>query len=102
MVWLNICVAVMPGHSAVMLAPESSIVIESTDIAADLVAMFTEGTDPRHTFKLESRLPEGINAIRWTTQDEGETVTYDVEPLCSPWLRLWRAVLCARIPEHML
>ena len=92
----------MPGHSAVMLAPESSIVIESTDIAADLVAMFTEGTDPRHTFKLESRLPEGINAIRWTTQDEGETVTYDVEPLSSPRLRLWRAVLGALIPEHML
>ncbi len=81
---------------------EAWVVIESPEIATELVAIFEEGTEPRHAYKLEQRDAEGVNAIRWTTQDEGETVHYDVEPLSGPWLRLWRAVLGALIPEHML
>ncbi|MBK6294641.1 MAG: hypothetical protein IPF55_10365 [Rhodoferax sp.] len=81
---------------------EAWLVIESSTLAAELAAVFEEGTEPRHAYKVEQRLQEGIDALRWTTEDDGETLTYDVEPLTGPWLRLWRNLLGVLIPEHML
>lgn len=81
---------------------EAWLVIESPALAAELAAVFEEGTEPRHAYKVEQRLPEGIDALRWTTQDDGKPLTYDVEPLSGPWLRLWRTLLGILIPEHML
>jgi len=81
---------------------EAWLVIESPTLATELAAVFEEGTEPGHAYKVEQRLTEGIDALRWTTEDEGKPLTYDVEPLSGPWLRLWRALLGVLIPEHML
>jgi putative cardiolipin synthase len=81
---------------------EAWIVLESPELAADLAALFEEGTDLRHAFKVEQIKTGSMEALTWSTEDAGKTVRYDVEPMSSLWLRLWRAVLGALIPEHQL
>ena len=81
---------------------EAWIVLESPELAADLAALFEEGTDLRHAFKVEQNKTGGMEALAWSTEDGGKTVRYDVEPMSSLWLRLWRGVLGALIPEHQL
>lgn len=81
---------------------EAWIAIDSAELAADLAALFDEGADPQHAFKVELGAPSGPEALAWTTE-EGETTThYDIEPMTGVWLRLWRDVLGAVLPEHLL
>ncbi len=81
---------------------EAWIAIKSPELAADLAALFEEGTDPEHAYKLGRNSVGGIEALVWRTDEDGKTVHYDVEPMSSLWLRLWRGVLGALIPEHLL
>jgi putative cardiolipin synthase len=81
---------------------EAWIVIDSTVIAADLAALFEEGTDLQHAFKLGRSVTSGTETLEWIT-DEGVGATrYDMEPMTSFWLRLWQDFLGVLVPEHLL
>lgn len=81
---------------------EDWLVLESPVLAAELAALFEEGTDPRHAFKVELNETGGTLALVWSTEEEGKPVRYEAEPMSTPWQRLWRDVLGKLIPEHLL
>jgi putative cardiolipin synthase len=81
---------------------EAWILIESPELAADLAALFEEGTDARHAFKVELERSGDTRALVWSTEEEGEPVRYESEPMSTPWQRLWRGFLGKLIPEHLL
>ena len=81
---------------------EAWITLESPELAADLAALFEEGSDLQQAFKVEQNKTGGMEALTWIAEEGGKTVHYDVEPMSSRWLRLWRGVLGALIPEHLL
>lgn len=81
---------------------EAWITLESAELAAELAELFEEGADPHHAFKVERADAGGVERLQWTTEEGGKTVRYDVEPMTGLWLRLWRGLLGALVPEHML
>jgi putative cardiolipin synthase len=81
---------------------EGWLVLESPQLAAELAALFEEGTDPRHAFRLELSESGSTPALTWSTEDKGRPVRYESEPMSTPWQRLWRGVLGRLIPEHLL
>ncbi len=81
---------------------EAWISLESAEVADELAALFEEGTDPHHAFRVERREVDGVEKLEWKTEQDGKSMRYDVEPMTSAWLRLWRSLLGALIPEHML
>lgn len=78
------------------------LTVRSAGIAAELAALFDEASDAHHAYRLELVNSDDGPRVEWHTQDRGEAVTHSVEPAASPWLKLWRAVLGAIIPEHLL
>ena len=78
------------------------VALESAELATDLAALFEEGTDLRQAFKVEQNKAGGPEALAWSTEEDGEIVRYDVEPMSSIWMRLWRDFLGAVIPERLL
>lgn len=81
---------------------EAWIALDGAELAADLAALFEEGADLQHAFKVEQKDTSSSEALEWKTEEDGKTVRYDVEPMTSLWLRLLRNVLAALIPEHLL
>jgi len=81
---------------------EGWVVLESPELAAELAALFEEGTDPRHAFKVELNETGGTQALVWSIEEDGKQVRYESEPMSTPWQRLWRDVLGKLIPEHLL
>jgi hypothetical protein len=67
-----------------------------------LVTLFEEGIDLQHAFKLGTRETEGGEGLTWRSQDGGEVVEYEEEPMSSQWRKIWRDLLGALIPEHLL
>ncbi len=81
---------------------EAWIAIESRELAAELVALFEEGIDVQHAFKLGIRETDDFEGLTWYAEVDGKGVVYDAEPMSSPWRLFWRGVLGVLIPEHML
>ena len=81
---------------------EAWLVIDSAEIAADLAALFEEGSDPQHAFAVKLSAGVGSDALEWKTEEQGLPVRYDSEPMTELWHRLWRGVLGLLIPEHLL
>ena len=81
---------------------EAWISLESAELAAELAALFEEGTDPHHAFRVERSEVDGVEKLEWRTEQDGTRARHDVEPMTSAWQRLWRGLLGALIPEHML
>jgi putative cardiolipin synthase len=80
---------------------EGWLEIDSEEVAADLVALFDEGTAREHAFAVSlSDADDG--SLRWTTEEDGALVRHDAEPMTRPWLPWWRSLLGRLIPEHML
>jgi putative cardiolipin synthase len=78
------------------------LTLHSTELAAELAALFDEASDAHHAYKLELSGDNDGQRVQWHTQERGQTVVHSVEPAASPWLKLWRAVLGAIVPEHLL
>ena len=76
--------------------------LDSAELAAELAALFEEGADRRHAFKVERNDVDGLDKLAWSTQVESTAMRYDREPMSGLWLRLWRGLLGVLIPEHML
>ena len=81
---------------------ETCIVLESPALAGQLAELFEEATDLRHAFRVELDREAPRPALSWSTEEDDETVRYGDEPMSSAWLRLWRSVLGALIPERLL
>jgi putative cardiolipin synthase len=81
---------------------EAWIAIDSPELAGDLAALFGEASNMNHAFKVGMNPPTGSGALEWLTEEGGKSVRYDVEPMTELWLRAWRDLLDALIPEHML
>ena len=81
---------------------EAWITLDSAELAGELAALFEEGADRNHAFKVERNDVDGLDKLAWSTQLDGTTVRYDSEPMSGLWLRLWRGLLGVLIPEHML
>jgi putative cardiolipin synthase len=78
------------------------LTVRSADLAAELGALFDEASDAHHAYKLELIDGDDGQRVEWHTQERGQTVVHSVEPAAGPWLKLWRAVLGALVPEHLL
>lgn len=81
---------------------EGWLVLESPELAAELAALFEEGTDARHAFKVELNGTGETQALAWSTEEDGKPVRHESEPMSTAWQRLWRGVLGTLIPEHLL
>jgi putative cardiolipin synthase len=81
---------------------EGWLVLESPVLAAELAALFEEGTDARHAFKVELNKTGDNQVLVWSTEEDGKPVRYESEPMSTPWQRLWRGLLGKLIPEHLL
>ena len=81
---------------------EAWIIIESEQLAGELAALFDEGTEPMHAFKLDARDNDGREGAVWTSEEDGSLQQYYDEPMSSPWLRFWRDVLGVVVPERLL
>ncbi len=81
---------------------EAWIAVDSPELAADLAALFEAGVDSHHAFEVRLNQAERTCRLEWKTQEGGKTVRHGVEPMTALWLRLWRGILGALIPEHML
>ncbi len=78
------------------------LTVRSPELAADLAALFDEASDAHHAYKLELVDGDEGQRVEWHTQERGEAVVHSDEPAASPWLKLWRALLGALVPEHLL
>lgn len=79
---------------------EVSVVVNSAELAADLAALFDEGTALEHAYRLERSGPS--DELAWITEEDGAVLRLTQEPRVGGWIRLWRGVLGAVIPEHLL
>jgi putative cardiolipin synthase len=78
------------------------LTVRSAELAAELGALFDEASDAHHAYKLELVDGDKGQRVEWHTQEGGQALVHGVEPAASPWLKLWRAMLGALIPEHLL
>jgi putative cardiolipin synthase len=81
---------------------EAWIFIESEQLAGELAALFDEGTEPMHAFKVDAHDNDGREGEVWTSEEDGSLQQYYDEPMSSPWQRFWRDVLGVVIPERLL
>ncbi|MFO1313054.1 MAG: phospholipase D family protein [Burkholderiales bacterium] len=64
---------------------EAGLYIESPALAAQLAAHMDEGVQPENAYRV--RL-DTSGQLYWVTEDEGQEVRYDVDPLSTPMQRL--------------
>ena len=78
------------------------LTVRNPGLAAELGALFDEASDAHHAYKLVLADGDEGQRVKWHTQERGQTIVLSDEPSGSPWLKLWRAVLGALVPEHLL
>jgi cardiolipin synthase C len=92
------------------LNTEGGIGVQSPEIAAQAARIFEAHTSPdrsyRVTFETESpegkgSAPEDIRLI-WVTEENGQIVRYDTEPMTNFWERIGVEILSWFVPEEML
>jgi putative cardiolipin synthase len=81
-----------------MLNTECGLLIDSEEVARDLLSRFTPLLDPRFSYALTL----ADTALRWSDVTAGEARTSTVEPDTTPWRRLQAATLAVVAPEHWL
>lgn len=81
---------------------EAWILIESEQLAGELAALFDEGIEPRHAFKLDVGDTNGREDVIWISEEDGGHQQTEDEPMSNAWQRLWRDVLGVLVPEHLL
>ena len=82
---------------------ESWVAIKRPALAAEMLALFEEGTRPDHSFRVVLRDDEhNSEALGWITEDNAGAVMHDAEPGASGWLRFWLGLLSSIVPEDLL
>ncbi len=78
------------------------LTMHSEELASELGSLFDEASDPHHAYRVELASEGDDDRLLWHTEEDGRAVVYLVEPTSSRWLKIWRAVFGALIPEHLL
>ena len=82
---------------------ELIVAVESTELGSTLAALFDEGTEAHHAYRVLLREPQlPSDALVWITEEQDREVRYEAEPHAGFWKRFWRDVLSIIIPEHLL
>lgn len=81
---------------------ELAMLLESTELGARLGALFEEAVRPAHAFRVALAEPGEETGIIWITEEAGQEVRYDREPLAGFWRRLLSKLLGALAPEDLL
>lgn len=77
--------------------------VDSAELASQLAALFDEGVEPDHAFRVLLRDPkQDGDALVWIAEEQGNEVRYESDPLAGFWKRLWSGVLSIIVPEHLL
>lgn len=92
------------------LNTECGIGIKSPEIAAQAVQIFEARTSPDRSYRvtLERKSPEGKASdpedtrLIWVTEENGQTIRYDTEPMTNAWERISVKILSWFLPEEML
>lgn len=86
------------------LNTEVGLLLDSQTIAADVAAVFEQGVRPVNAFRVA--LPDGAagmsGPLEWITQENGNAVVYNSEPLAGWWRRVYAWLVWAFLPEGML
>ncbi|MBI5721365.1 MAG: phospholipase D family protein [Burkholderiales bacterium] len=82
---------------------EIGLFAESSELGETIGQMFDEAVHPSRAFGVSLVGPAGRTPqILWSTEEKGQPVVYDVEPLVSVWRRLFSRLLGAIAPEDLL
>ena len=77
--------------------------VDSTELAAQLAALFDESIVPDHAFRVLLQDPQQSgDSLVWITEERGNEVRYESEPLASFFKRFWSGVFSIIVPEHLL
>jgi putative cardiolipin synthase len=81
------------------LDTQDGLVIRSPELAAKAVALFNKGASPAYTYRVTLK---GGNDLVWVSEENGQEVRYDNEPLSRFWRRLYMRGISWITPESML
>ena len=92
------------------LNTESGIGIMSPEIAGQAARLFESRTSPERSYRLvladeageAGGGKPGEKVLSWVTEEEGQTVVYDEEPMTDVWDRLFVRIMTWLIPEEIL
>lgn len=85
------------------LNTEVALQIDSATFGQQLGMVFDEATVPGPVFQVGLEVPgDPASALYWDGLEDGRPVRYTVEPLASPWRRIFTPFIGAFMPEELL
>lgn len=82
---------------------EIGLLAESSELGELIGRLFDDAVRPARAFRVSLAGPDGGHVqTLWTTEEAGQPVTYDAEPLVSVWRRVFSWLLGAIAPEDLL
>lgn len=82
---------------------EIGLSIQSLEVGQTIGRLFDDAVRPSRAFAVSLVGADGgTPQIRWSTEENGQAVIYDTEPLVSVWRRLFSRLLGAVAPEDLL
>ncbi|MHB1142364.1 MAG: phospholipase D family protein [Sulfuricaulis sp.] len=81
---------------------EVAMLLESAEFGARLGALFEEAVRPTRAFRVTLAVPGEETGIIWISEEAGQEVRYNHEPLAGFWRRLLSKLLGAFAPEDLL
>ena len=76
---------------------------DSATFGQQLGTVFDEATVPGPVFQVGLEVPgDPASALYWDGLEDGRPVRYTVEPLASPWRRIFTPFIGAFMPEELL
>ncbi|MBA4418052.1 MAG: phospholipase [Syntrophus sp. (in: bacteria)] len=83
------------------LNTELGLIIESEELAGEVIEIFNNVTLPSHSFHVV-QAPDNPQDFIWTSEENGREVRYTREPLAGFWRRVLNPVLSVFVPESLL
>jgi putative cardiolipin synthase len=83
------------------LNTELGLIIESEELAKEVIEIFNNATLPNHSFHVVQD-PENPQDFIWTAEENGREVRYTIEPLVGFWRRALNPILSLFAPERLL
>lgn len=82
---------------------EIGLLAESTVLGETIGRLFDDAVRPARAFRVSLLAREGTSPqMQWATEENGQPVTYDEEPLVGFWRRLFSRLLGVVAPEDLL
>lgn len=85
------------------LNTEVGILIDSPDLAAQLVSLFDRYTQPQNSYRLYMDTDKrNQKELKWQTEKEGKQKIYHQEPMISWWQHIENVLMAVFAPEYLL